>query len=357
MLAAGASLATDLQLIDSMINKRWDAADAPGGAIVIARGDSIIYEQYRGMARLDTYTSITEDTRFNIASVSKQFTVMALLQQAAAYRGGMPLLDTPVDSFLCYTQPWWHEITPAMLASHTSGLPDAREGSREWKITADDDDAISYFADLEKPAHGAGEYYDYLNPSFILLARIVEQLSGQEFTAYAEERLFKVSGMGKTSYFDPHAEMPGQAHAYIPDPDGSWREYDYGEETFFATRPDGGIYSTARDMLSWLNALRDGIVLPHAWISLSRQPRVSVSASPYCDYQRRPDTWYALGQFVEHPAGQPIKIFHTGDNGGFQAYVAVYPESDTKIIVLENRNDRSRSELVDIIDRALQLRR
>lgn len=355
MAAAATVAATDFSELEAALDSRW-AAGQPGGAIIIARGDSVIYERYEGIADLGTGEEISPATRFNIASVSKQFTVMALLQQARLYGGGLPLLDTPMDSFVTYSRPWWHDITPAMLASHTSGLDDRRTGTREWKINATDDDAIAYFADLEAPAHAPGCYYDYLNPSFVLLARLVEQLSGREFTGYVTENLLAPAGMADTYYFDRVAAPRDQAHAYIPAGDGAWREYDFGEETFFATRPDGGLYSTARDMIVWLGALRDGRVLPPSWVELSRRPRVSVSDSPYCQYQRRPDTWYALGQFVEQPEGRPRKIFHTGDNGGFQAYVAVYPDSDTRIVILENRNDRSRSQLVGLVDKALGYR-
>lgn len=352
-----AAPAIDTAALDSALDSRWDNPAAPGGAIIIAAGDSIVYERYSGMADLTSRRPITSSTRFNIASVSKQFTVMALLREASRYRGGLPLLDTPLDSFLCYTQPWWHDITPGMLASHSSGLGDHRTGTREWKIAADDNDAIAYFETLGAPDHGPGEYYDYLNPSFILLARIVEQLSDEEFTEYAGRHLFAPAAMHDTYFFEPTAAPADQAHAYRCLDNGRWEEFDYGEETFFATRPDGGIYSTARDMISWLGALRDGKVLPRAWVDLSRRPRVNVSDSPHCDYQRRPDTWYALGQFVEHPDGSPVKIYHTGDNGGFQAYLAYYPVRDLSIVVLENRHDRSRSQLVNLIDRILGTRK
>lgn len=354
-MLAMTSAAIDTSPLDVMLTERWDDPNAPGGAIIIAKGDSIFYERYAGLADLETRQPIGPQTQFNIASVSKQFTVMALLQQAAKYAGRMPLLDTPMSEFVDYGQPWWHSITPAMLASHTSGLPDTRTGPREWKVTATDIDAIKYFETLEKPAHGPGEYYDYLNPSFILLARIVEQLSNREFTEYVADNIFKPAGMASTYYFDTASRGENESHAYAPADDDTWQEYDYGEETFFATRPDGGIYSTARDMLSWLNALRDGIILDREWVALSRMPRVSVSDSPYCDYQRRPDRWYALGQYVEHHPGHPVKVFHTGDNGGYQAYLAVYPEEDIKIVVLENRHDKSRSQLADTIDKCLGL--
>ena len=188
MAAAATVAATDFSELEAALDSRWPDGQ-PGGAIIIARGDSVIYERYEGIADLGTGEEISPATRFNIASVSKQFTVMALLQQARLYGGGLPLLDTPMDSFVTYSRPWWHDITPAMLASHTSGLDDRRTGTREWKINATDDDAIAYFADLEAPAHAPGCYYDYLNPSFVLLARLVEQLSegGGQLCALLEQ--------------------------------------------------------------------------------------------------------------------------------------------------------------------------
>ncbi len=176
---------------------------------------------------------------------------------------------------------------------------------------------------------------------------MVERASGEEFCSYAERHLFEPAGMTRTSYFSPDSTPDGQAHAYAPDAEYSrWDEMDYGEETFFATRPDGGIYSTARDMTRWQQALaHTGLIVADSLLRLARSPRVDVSSSPWCDYQRRPYTSYGLGWFVESEPGWPECVYHTGDNGGFQAYVAYYPSAGVSIVVLENRHDRDRREL------------
>lgn len=348
--------AIDFSPLDSILEARYPDPTEPGAAVLIAQGDSVLYERYFGTADLADGTKIGADTRFCIASISKQFTVMALLQQASAHRGALPLLDTPVTEFFHYPQPFWHAITLRNLASHTSGVPDSRpRDDRRWCVYADEEQSIEYFPTVEKPTFGAGEYYDYLNPSFILLAKVVEQTSGMNFYDYVRANIFGNAGMNSTYYFDRDNRGDNESHAYVPDGD-EWREYDFGEETFYATRPDGGIYSTARDLLRWENALRDGKIVSSDWLRLAYQPEVSVTGSPTCDYQRRPDTWYGLGFFIDHPAGTSRKIYHTGDNGGYQAYLAKYPAEDIKIIVLENRNDRSRDELMAQIDRMLNLR-
>lgn len=357
LAAALRGAAADFAAIDSILAARYSHHAAPGAAVLIARGDSILYERYLGLADLSTGAPVDSATAFCIASISKQFTVMALLQQDARFAEPGGLLDSPVSRWFDFPQPFWQRISLRNLASHTSGVPDSRpRTNRDWCVHATDDESIAYFPTVDTLFFNPGEYYDYLNPSFILLARVVEQLSGREFCTYVADSIFAAAQMASTYYFAPNSPGPHESHAYVPDKQGNWREYDYGEETFFATRPDGGIYATARDLLRYENALRRGAIVDAARLELAYRPQVSVTASPRCDYQRYPDTWYGLGLFINHPAGYPRKIYHTGDNGGYQAYLAKYPEEDIKIIILENRNDHSRRELADAIDRALGMR-
>ena len=146
------------------------------------------------------------------------------------------------------------------------------------------------------------------------------------------------------------------AHGYIPDNEKvlKWKEYDYGEENFFATKADGGIYTTARDMANWIKALRDNKILFEASKSKMWLPINQVSGSTFSDYQNRPNTYYGLGWFVEQQPEFPLKVYHTGDNGGFQIYEGYYPEQDLSVLILENRNDKPRWELVEKIDAALK---
>lgn len=159
--------------------------------------------------------------------------------------------------------------------------------------------------------------------------------------------------MDHTYYFDPGSINPEAAHAYQPDGKGGWKINEYGQETFFATRPDGGIYSTVRDLAKWEKALRDTTIINGTSRELAYTPHVDVAASTRCDYQRRPNTWYGLGWFIETNPGKPRKVYHTGDNGGFQAYLCKYPETDVNIIVLENRHDLDRWKMATDVEQIL----
>lgn len=357
LAATLSAAAADFAQVDSILAARYRPSE-PGAAVLIARGDSIIYERYFGLADMDRAAPVDSATQFCIASISKQFTVMALLQQDAQFAEPGGLLDSPASRWFDFPQDFWQRVTLRHLASHTSGVPDTRpRADRDWCVHATDDQSIEYFPSVDSLRFLPGAYYDYLNPSFILLARVVERLSGKEFTDYMRKHVFEPAGMRYTYYFSPDRAGSRESHAYVADSLGRWHEYDYGEETFFGTRPDGGIYTTARDLLRYENALRDGRIADTHRRELAYSPLVSVTHSPRCDYQRYPDTWYGLGLFVDCPDGLPRKVYHTGDNGGYQAYLAKYPDQDIKIIVLENRNDHSRRELAEAIDRALNLRK
>lgn len=341
------------QRLDSLMQARYRLSDSvpePGGGIMVIRGDSTLFESYYGYGRLDSLRRVGPDTRFCIASVSKQFTVVGLLQQVQAGRAG---LDHTVSHWESYPQPFWQKVTLAHLASHSSGVPDSRDRSdRLATIYATDSSSIAYFPFVDSLKFEPGTAYDYLNPSFLILADVVEQCSGESFVDYMWRHVFVPAGMSHASYFDPAQEQSYESHGYEPT-DRGWQEYDYGEETFYATRPDGGIYATVSDLAAWERALLKGSLLDPGLLRLAYSPRVRVSDSPWCDYQRRPNTWYGLGWFVDTTPGMPVKVYHTGDNGGYQAYLAKYPEEGVAVIVLENRHDRDRWQMALDIDRLL----
>ena len=170
--------------------------------------------------------------------------------------------------------------------------------------------------------------------------------------------------MDRTVYFDRDRQdlIPSMAHGYeyadvsdMPeertagDTTGKkeWYEYDFGEETFFATRPDGGIYTSVREFVKWEEALRKNLVLSSGSASEAMSPKTLVSGSSWSDYQNRPNTWYGYGWFIE-PATEntPLRVYHTGDNGGFKILAARYPEKDILVLVFANRADWDRYALL-----------
>lgn len=133
-----------------------------------------------------------------------------------------------------------------------------------------------------------------------------------------------------------------------------WMEYDYGEETFFGTKSDGGLYSTISDFVKWERALAGNKILSKASKEEAYTSHIIVSGSPYSSYQNRENTYYGYGWFLDNTPGFPLKIYHTGDNGGFQIYAAKYPQKDILILLFENRNDCDRWEFARFTDNLLK---
>ncbi|MBR1538887.1 MAG: beta-lactamase family protein, partial [Bacteroidales bacterium] len=188
-------------------------ADEPGAAVLVLRGDDIIFDKGYGIADIDTKKPIDGNTFFNIASVSKQFTAVAILQLAEL---GKLSLEDPVSKYFPeYQADFWKDVKIKHLLSHSSGVPDARGGiPRELKIKGDETLAMSYLPTLDHLNFEPGSAYEYINPTFVLCGAIVEKVSKKPFTQYVTENIFRPAGMLQTLYFDPqHQELiPNMAH-------------------------------------------------------------------------------------------------------------------------------------------------
>jgi len=329
--------AAELQL-DSLFNTVFPAGE-PGGAVLIMKGDDVVYDKGFGLVSLQSEGAIDGDTFFNIASCSKQFTAVSVLQLAQA---GKIKLDDNVNKYLTeYTDPIWNKITIHHLLCHTSGIPDERGYlSYEQKLSGDDNLAIEYLATLDHLSFEPGEKFEYMNTTYILLSKLVERVSGQTFHEYVREHIFNPASMKEAFYFEPEVAdaFPRLAHAY-KSVDGQWQESDYGENTFFATGPDGGIYTSTHELAQWERALRSGAILNEEWLNTAWTPRIRNSEK----------TWYCYGWGCEGE-GEELKIYHTGGNGGFRSFIIRYPAQKMLFVVLSNRCDWSLPDLQSKID-------
>ena len=207
-----------------------------------------------------------------------------------------------------------------------------------------------------------GTDYEYINPTYVLLGRLIERISNQSFTEYMKEHIFKPANMTRSEY---NLEETNACHAYDyelesedseessgdrPKGPHDWYEYDYGEETFFGTRPDGGLFSTPRDFIKWEQTRPK--LLREDLLNEAYQPHTKVSGSNWSDYQNRPGTWSGYGWFIE-----PEKefIYQTGDNGGFKILAARYPKKKGVVLVFAARADWDRYKFKTQIEEIFDL--
>ncbi|MBR5399210.1 MAG: beta-lactamase family protein [Bacteroidales bacterium] len=387
-------VAVAMQKVDSLFVDRYAPIDTmfaePGGAVLIMKGDSIIFDKGYGHSDLARRYKIDGNTFFNIASCSKQFTAVAILKLAE--EGKLDIhksiydVSPLVTPYLPKKKAPFTDITTAHLMSHASGIPDTRPRTdREFMLKCTDMQSIEYMKGLKELNFAPGTEYQYINPTFQLLYLFIEKLSGKGFDEYMKENIFTPARMFTTLYFSEENEpkIPNMAHGYIYEdaedaasvdsdkpagavvakaekpenadvPHNKFQECDYGEETFFATKADGGLYTSTHEFAEWIKAMRDNKIIPvrakeEAWSYVN-----NVSGSKFSTYQNRDNTFYGYGWFLEQQPGYPKKVYHTGDNGGFQIYEGYFPDADLTVLIFENRNDKDRWDIVRKIDSILK---
>jgi CubicO group peptidase (beta-lactamase class C family) len=356
--AFGQSLPALQQSLDALYRSVYNNPNDPGAAVLVLHHGEPLFEQCYGMANYDTGERVTMDTRFCLASVSKQFSAVAVLQLAE--RGLLSLDDTVNKWFPEFKADFWKRITLRQLLSHTSGVPDARDrADRHFKLTATDVQSVGYMVDLDhlnfEPGCGR---YEYINPTFQLVYQLVERVTGQSFETYMHDNVFVPAGMDKVTYFEDGRHIDHMAHGYTPDgKSGKYKEFDYGEETFFATKADGGLYCSIREFAQWEIALRDLKVLSRASRDAAYSPHVILG--PDANYGYQPHTGYGYGFFIQHEPNRQAVVYHTGDNGGFTIYAGKIPDSDVVLLFFSTRDNIDRMGMVnrslDLIRRHLGL--
>ncbi|MFA6334344.1 MAG: serine hydrolase domain-containing protein [Bacteroidales bacterium] len=330
-----------LEQIDSLFNSLYPNNE-PGAEVLILKGDSIIFEKGYGIADMDSLIPIDENTFFNIASVSKQFSSVAIMMLAEEEK--LSLNDPVKKWFPEFKADFFNHITIRHLLSHSSGIPDSRDrGDRNFVLYSTDVESYSYLENLDTLNFEPGSSYEYMNPTFQLMYTIIGKASGISFDQFMREKIFLPSGMTESTYFEAGKNIPRMAHGYLYDSlTQKFNEFDYGEESFFATKADGGLYTSVREFVQWEKALRENKLISEASKTEAHTPKIKISDIPY--------TSYGYGWFIEEKPNFPVKIYHTGDNGGFQIYAGRYPEQGILYLFFSNRNDRDRELTASKLD-------
>ena len=333
------------QQVNQIFEQVYHDPSQPGAAVLIQQRGKTIFERCYGKADLETGADVTPTTNFCIASVSKQFSAVALLQLAE--EGKLSLNDPLSKFFPEFQASFFGDITLHHIMSHTSGIPDARaRDDRDFVLYSTDVASVQYMRTLDHLNFQPGTQYEYINPTFQLIYQIVERVAGVPFEAYMRDNVFGRARMRTCCYFEPNRPISHMAHGYERAEGGNgWQEYDYGEESFFATKADGALYCSINDFVRWERALRDNRV----WIASSKRlayhPWISIPRDAEYGYQ--PYTGYGYGFFVQDYPGQPTHVYHLGDNGGFTIYAGKIPERDLIFLFFSTRPDIDRLAMVN----------
>lgn len=316
-LSAAPATAQDVGRMDQVVRASADQ-DAFAGAVLVARDGEVLLDKGYGLANREWAVPNDGETKFRLASVSKQFTAAAVL--LLSERGAVDI-DAPVKTYLPDAPAAWDRVTVRHLLTHTSGVPDLTrfddfEALKTRPATLDS--LIARFRDRPL-AFPPGEGWAYSNSNYVLATAVIEKASGQTYADFVAENLFRPLGMDDSGYDTHAAILPRRASGYVPTA-GGVANADYVDMSI--PQGAGGLYSTTRDLLKWEQGLFGGRVL--------KPQSLTLMTTPY-----RND--YAMGLAVAK-AGDDAIISHSGGIEGFNTYVAHDVEGGLTVIVLGNLN-------------------
>jgi D-alanyl-D-alanine carboxypeptidase len=295
-------------------------ADAPGAAVLVMRGDEVLYRGARGEADVAGDVPLRPGDRFRIGSVTKQIAAAGLLTLVEA---GKVALDDPLSKYVP-DYPGGDDITIEQLLNHTSGIrsytdiPGTMDGPIQRDLTTAQ--LVDYFKD-EPPAFAPGEAWAYNNSGYVLVGAVIEAASGMPWHQYLAQVLFEPLGMKETGYGADPAVIALQVNGYT-------REGD----TIAPARPlsmtqphaAGGLVSTVDDLARWSRALHEGRVLKSETYA-----RMITPVGKAVDFR------YGYGIWATAVRGVPA-LQHGGGIPGFSSQLTYVQGPDVTVVVLHN---------------------
>lgn len=302
------------------------------GAMLIARGESVLFEAAFGAASLDPPQENTLQTKFHLGSMPKMFTAIAVLQLV---QQGKLRLDVPISEYLpdYPNQEQARKITLHHLLTHTSGLGDyfGREFDEKKGTIRRLEDYYQFFA--SNPLRfEPGERWSYSNAGMHLAGIVVERAAGISYYEYVQRHVFERAGMKSTGNNRVEERVPGLATGYTRFNTPDVFNVDPATRSNLGTLPPrggpaGGGYSTLGDLHAFAQALLANRLLDAKHTELLTSGKVAVPGAAGAKY--------AYG-FEEMPVGGARSIGHSGGAPGMNAMLRIFPESGLTVAVLSN---------------------
>ena len=289
------------------------------GAVLIAKKSEVVYQNSYGYANREWEIKNTIETRFPIASLTKQFTAAAILQLEDA--GKLSVNDKLSKYFPNY--PKGDSVTVHMLLNHTSGIKNFYQNSELFKnlsISETTKDSILNLIKKEPFDFSPGTHWGYSNTGYILLGYIIEQVSGQSYDEYVYKNLFQKAGMFDSGIFTQDAIIKNRAYGYSQTNKELITQMVINFNVGYS---HGGLYSTVHDLFKWTKALYSNKIISNESLTKMNKPNRQEGGAGY-------------GIFIDNIYGRKI-AFHTGNIPGYSSVMIRYLNEEMTIIILTNR--------------------
>ena len=305
------------------IFKQYNNATGPGCAVSVIRDGRVIFSKGYGIANLEYDIPITPSTIFDIASVSKQFTGLAI---STLVEQGKVTLDDDIHKYLPEVPVFYRPVTVRQLLHHSGGVRDWPQtlNAAGWRW-----DEVFSFSDIMRMVRKQkdldfepGSRFSYSNTGYNLLAAIVEKLSGQTFRTWTDSAIFKPLGMHSSHFLDDYSRIiKGLAYSYNRTNQGF--EKNVGELTAYGS---SSLFTSVGDLDKWVINFQSQVSKKNP-VYLRMLTEGTLNNGETVHYG------YGLG----HGEDRGLKtISHTGGWQGYRTIISNYPDENLSIIILSN---------------------
>ncbi|MFC1553659.1 serine hydrolase domain-containing protein [candidate division KSB1 bacterium] len=299
----------------------------PGASVAVIQNGLFLHKEGYGLAHISPKQLIQPDTKFLLASVSKQFTAMAVMILEEA---GKISYDDTIDKYFPHVPDRWKSITIEHLLTHTSGIPDRFYviGYAEGYVNSQILDRLISNSWLD---FTPGRRHKYSNSGYNVLSMIIEQVSGMPFREFMRINIFEPLEMYDTLVYDEtEPDLGERAIAYWPLRRG-YRPNDF----LLYTSGASGIYSNIEDLYKWDQALYTEKLVSAETLERAFSPHARVSSREN----------YGYGWRLSNGDGVNA-VYHTGTLGGIHNILFRVPDENFSVIILSNTKLNSRHWLV-----------
>ncbi|MBO9205439.1 MULTISPECIES: serine hydrolase [Niastella] len=286
-----------------------------GGVVLVAKYGKVLYKKAFGLADLELNVPVNDSMIFQLASNTKQFTAVAILQLVENNR--LQLEDT-LGKFLAGVPCPFSSITIRQLLSHTSGLTE-QNGGIVWNLIKGKSIDTSMVKALVP-----GVKWEYNNNNFAALGYILEKITGTSYGEYLKEHIFKPAGMTHSYMEEPKLVIKNRAHGYGWEKNANIRVGD-----LVNAGAAGGIQSNVDDMLKWTEALQANILLKPETLQLAFTPQQLKDGS---------FTDYGFGWYLQNLHGSPVWR-HGGGSNNQTSETLYFPKERVYVIILTNTSN------------------
>lgn len=317
--------------IDSLGLSVFNDKNEPGGVILIAKDGKPIYQKAFGKANLELEVDLTPESVFQIGSMTKQFTAVALLQLEEE---GKLDVNHAVSRYIP-DYPSGDQITLHHLLTHTSGIKDFTKMKSIRDIAQQDlspTELVDFFKN-EPVDFAPGEKFQYNNSGYVVLGHIIELVSGETYEDYIQKNIFEKAGMSHSRYASDAALINNRAYGYHKKAQGFVNKNSISFNIPFSS---GALMSTAGDMLKWQNALNQHLLLNATTLNKAFTKYTLNNGDEFT---------YGYGWNLKEIDGTPTRD-HGGSVFGFKSMAVYIPSKDLYVLGLSNCDCHSPTKVV-----------